>query len=504
MDYYGEKYYSKKARGISTKKYLVELLKHKLNDTKKIYLDFKKLSFKDLFSNHSKFRDLMEQYLSKQLGGNAEIVFLDHHTCHAYYAYYAAIKKSNKCAVVTLDSMGDEANQTVWIPDNKTNRLKKVATSAQCELARVYKFITLILSMKPNEHEYKVMGLAPYAKQAYCEEIYNKVFKNIVKVKDCKVVHNKRPKDLYSYLNNSLREYRFDNIAGAAQIFVEKVSSELLRQIHKKYKINHFAISGGVSMNIKMNKVLSELKFVKQIYVPPSGADESLCMGACYFLSKNKSKTLNNIYLGNDISAINFKDLNKIFSKKLFLIKKNFKHGGIARLLKNGEIIAIARGREEFGARALGNRSIIANPSIENIVQKINESIKNRDFWMPFAMTILKEKHNKYISNVKKIRSDFMTIGFNTITKNLKNIKSATHPYDKTVRPQILEKSFNKFFYSIINNFYKTTKIPAVLNTSLNLHGLPICSNMSDIKNTFIKSDLKYLYINDKFLIKKI
>ena len=124
------------------------------------------------------------------------------------------------------------------IPDNKTNRLKKVATSAQCELARVYKFITLILSMKPNEHEYKVMGLAPYAKQAYCEEIYNKVFKNIVKVKDCKVVHNKRPKDLYSYLNNSLREYRFDNIAGAAQIFVEKVSSELLRQIHKKYKIH--------------------------------------------------------------------------------------------------------------------------------------------------------------------------------------------------------------------------------------------------------------------------
>ena len=500
-DYYGE-YYGKKLRGVPNKKYLVDLLNSKENNLKKLYLNFKKLSFKDLFS-YKKFRDIMREYLSKQLGGNTKILFLDHHTCHAYYAYYAAIKKNNNCAVVTIDAMGDGLNQTVWIPEKKTNRLKKVASSSQCELARVYKFITLILSMKPEEHEYKVMGLAPYAKQAYCEEIYNKVFKKIVKVKDCKVIHDKRPKDLYNYLKNSLREYRFDNIAGAAQIFIEKVSSELLLQINKKYKVNHFAISGGVSMNIKMNKVLSELKFVKQIYVPPSGADESLCMGACYFLSKDNSKSLNNIYLGNDISAINFKDLNKIFNKNSFLIKKRFNHTEIAKLLKDGEIIAIARGREEFGARALGNRSIIANPSIENIVQKINESIKNRDFWMPFAMTILKEKHNKYISNIKNIRSDFMTIGYNTIAKNLKNIRSATHPYDKSVRPQILEKSFNKFFYSIINNFYKKTKIPAVLNTSLNLHGLPICSNIDDIKNTFVKSDLKYLYINDKYLITK-
>ncbi len=501
-DFYGEKFYEKKIKGISTEKYISRLLKDKRNDLD-LYLDFKKLSKKDLFNNFDKFRNLLKQTLRKQLNSNTQIIFLDHHSCHAYYAYYAAIKKNNNCAVVTLDSMGDDLNQTVWIPEKDTGGLKKVSSSSECELARVYKFVTLILSMKPDEHEYKVMGLAPYAKESYCLDIYNQVFKNLVKVKDCKIIHKKRPKDLYGYLKNSLRKYRFDNIAGAAQIFIEKKSAELLNQINKKYKIRNFAISGGVSMNIKMNKVLSNLKFVNQLYVPPSGSDESLSMGACYYLSKNRSKSLQNIYLGHDIGYLKFQDIKKIFSSVEFKVTNNYTHDQIAKLLKVGEIIAVARDREEFGARALGNRSIIANPSIENIVQKINETIKNRDFWMPFALTILKEDHSNFIKNPNKIRSDFMTIGFDTIEKNLKKIKSATHPYDKSVRPQILEKNFNKNYYSIIQKFKKITKIPGVLNTSLNLHGFPICSNIKDIKNTFAKSDLKYLYINDKFLIQK-
>ena len=501
-DFYGDKFYKKKIKGISTEKYISKLLNDKRNNLD-LYLDFKKLSKKDLFNNFDKFRDLLEKTLRRQLNPSTQIIFLDHHSCHAYYAYYAAIKKNNNCCVVTLDSMGDDLNQTVWIPEKRFGGLKRVSSSSECELARVYKFVTLILSMKPDEHEYKVMGLAPYAKESYCLDIYNRVFNNLVKVKDCKIIHNKRPKDLYGYLKNSLKKYRFDNIAGAAQIFIERKSAELLNQINEKYKISNFAISGGVSMNIKMNKVLSNLKFVNQLYVPPSGSDESLSMGACYYLSKNKSKSLQNIYLGHDIGYLKYQDIKKIFSSIKFRVTNNYTHDQIAKLLKAGEIIAVARDREEFGARALGNRSIIANPSIENIVQKINETIKNRDFWMPFALTILKEDHNNFIKNPNKIRSDFMTIGFDTIEKNLKRIKSATHPYDKSVRPQILEKNFNKNYYSIIQKFKKITKIPGVLNTSLNLHGFPISSNIKDIKNTFAKSDLKYLYINDKFLIQK-
>ena len=257
-------------------------------------------------------------------------------------------------------------------------------------------------------------------------------------------------------------------------------------------------------------KLLRNLKFVKNLYVPPTGTDESLSIGACYYLNKkNKinNKPLKNIYLGQQISRIEIKKeyiFKLIKNKKNILIEKNINHTKIAQLLNKGEIISIVRGREEFGARALGNRSIIANPSVEGIIQKINEQIKNRDLWMPFALTILETKHTNFIINDKKIVSDFMTIGFNTKIKNYDKIKNGTHPYDKTVRPQILQKNFNPNYYSIIEKFYKISKIPAVLNTSLNLHGMPISSTLKDILFTFENSGLKYLYLNDNFLIRKI
>ena len=161
------------------------------------------------------------------------------------------------------------------------------------------------------------------------------------------------------------------------------------------------------------------------------------------------------------------------------------------------------QGRMEFGPRALGNRSIIANPSIDGVVQKINEQIKNRDFWMPFAITILSEKHKDYIFNKKSLDCEFMTIGFDTKLNKYQKIKNGTHPYDKTVRPQILKKKFNEKYYSLINEFYKISKIPALLNTSLNLHGLPISSTIDDVIHTFKNSGLKFLYLDDRILIKK-
>ena len=122
---------------------------------------------------------------------------------------------------------------------------------------------------------------------------------------------------------------------------------------------------------------------------------------------------------------------------------------------------------------------------------------------MPFALTILKEKHKRFIVNPKNLSSDFMTIGFDTISKNIHKIKSGTHPYDETVRPQILEKSYNKRYHSLIKKFYSVSGIPAVLNTSLNLHGFPIASKLVDVVRTYKKSGLRYLYLNDQFLIKK-
>jgi carbamoyltransferase len=262
-------------------------------------------------------------------------------------------------------------------------------------------------------------------------------------------------------------------------------------------------------MNVKMYKGLSELKFVDKIFVPPSGSDESLPIGACYFLAqKNITKPLYNVYIGRNLlennKSLNYLLLSKFFPKNKFKIIENFNHKKLAKLLAKDEIIAIARGREEFGARALGNRSIIANPSNYNLVKKINESIKNRDFWMPFALSILKEDHKTFIKNNKNLICNFMTMTFDTKKENVNKILGGCHPYDNTVRPQVLEKKHNKNFYSIIKEFKILTEIPALLNTSLNLHGYPKAADLQDVIFTYKNSDLKFLYINDNFLVKKI
>lgn len=497
-NFYGKDFYFKRLRGLSTNKYLKKLFKDKRNKFN-TYLNFSKYSIKNSDENIvveaiSFFRKHIKNFANK-------IEIIDHHTCHAYYAYYASkINYKKKYAVVTLDSWGDGRNQTIFIK-NKNKELKLVDESKQCDLGRIYKLVTLILSMKPDEHEFKVMGLAPYSKTSYANEIYKKVFKDLLVVRDCKILYKKRPKDLFNFFQIQLNAYRFDNIAGAVQIFIERLVSELFKQIHKKFKVNNFCFSGGLSMNVKMNKVLSELSFVKELHVPPSGGDESLCIGGCYYFEK-KRFALTNIYLGQSISDINFNQLKNIFKKK-YVIKKNISHSYIAQLLFKGEIVGLARSKEEFGARALGNRSLLANPSIFSSVEKINETIKSRDFWMPFALTILNNKHNFFIDNKKKLDSSFMTIAFNTLKKNYNKIKAGTHPYDKTVRPQILKKTYNPQFFNLIKEFEKISGIPALLNTSLNLHGQPIASTIKDVFNLMNKSSLKYMYINDKYLIIK-
>ena len=509
MNFYGDEFYSKKLKNKSVNEYLIKLKKD-LRNNANLYLPYNKVKKKDYFTNEKKFRKTQEEYLNHQSKKIIKkTIFLDHHSCHANYAYFSIAKKqrlNNNICIITLDSEGDGLNQTVWIPTKDRRNIKKILSSSECDLARIYKMTTLILGMKPDEHEYKVMGMAPYSKSDYSNEVYNHVFKNLLSVKNGKVIHNKRPKNLYEYLKKNLAPYRFDNICGAVQNLVEEVSKEIVIQLHKKYKFTHFAISGGVSMNIKMNKVLADLNFVRKIYVSPTGSDESLSIGACYSLSKDKSKEFKNIYLGQNLlenKNDTLKVLKNIFPKKKYKIYKNANEKIIAKLINNNQIVAIANGQEEFGSRALGNRSIVANPSNFKNVKNINEMIKNRDFWMPFALSILEDKHKKFISNKKNISCPFMTIGFDTIENKIDYIKAGTHPYDQTVRPQLLNKKSNKDYYNIIYEFYKLSGIPALLNTSLNLHGYPISSTLKDVANTFIHSGLKYLYVNNKFLIKK-
>lgn len=505
IDYYSERYYKRRMRGESVLDYLQWLnTDPKFNDDEQYY-DFSYLTDEvmlDPSRDELLMREEQRRRLSQHLAIPADkIEFVDHHTCHAYYAYFGSPFRSQDCIVLTLDGDGDGRNQTVWKVSDE--QLTLLAESSQNDLGRIYKMATLLLGMRPDEHEFKVMGLAPYAKASHIARA-KKVLNSLSAVEGLRLVSKERPRDLFSYLKDSWQDQRFDNIAGAVQAYTEEMACELVRQIIAETGIKRLVIGGGIAMNIKMNKAISEIPELESLFVCGSSGDESLSIGGCYYLNSDcrQNQPLENLYLGYDINdEIDHFDAN--LCKDQFIVQENVTPEHVAELIARGDIVAVIRGRAEFGARALGNRSILANPSHRGTVQKINEAIKNRDFWMPFALSILVEYQEEYILNPKRLHSPFMAISLDVRPEKHAMIEAGTHPYDRTVRPQFVSLQGAPQYHRLISAFREITGIPALLNTSFNLHGEPIVDTVADAIRTFELSGLDHLLIEDRILLSK-
>lgn len=207
-------------------------------------------------------------------------------------------------------------------------------------------------------------------------------------------------------------------------------------------------------------------------------------------------------FLGPEYSNINIEQTLKEIGANFKSLNQEELLNYTAEKIDEGKAIGWFQGKMEFGPRALGNRSIIANPKDAMILHTINKYVKVRDFWMPFAPSIISEKFKKYIDSKKKIEPIFMTHSCDTTLEGKANLLAATHPFDRTARPQMVIKKFNKNFHNLIKEFEKISGVGAVLNTSFNLHGEPIVESPQDALRTLKKSGLKYLYI-DEYLIEK-
>ena len=467
-------------------------------------------------NNLRTIRDVREEYISKFLKIDKKIIkFYDHHLCHGLYAYFVFAKeiKNKKVALVTLDSGGDDTYNCISTIHN--GKLKLISNSTKSLIGQIYESVTLILGMNPAKHLYKVMGLAPYASDHHKSGPRN-IFLKSFSVKGIKFFRNPKMKDYFTYFKKKLNHYRFDGIAGGVQDFVEIRLVEWFKNISKETNCNHFIFSGGVANNVKANKILLEQKFVKSLYIPPGPGDESLSIGAAYAAMVSKkglSKTaklvnkIENAYWGPDLDdkeILKFK-LHPLIKKNFIQIKdKHFKR--TSTILAQGEILFFCYGRMEFGQRALGHRSILCDPSKFESIKKINTTIKKRDFWMPFTPSILKKFSRKYVINPKNISSNFMTTCYDTTEIGRTHLKAAIHPYDFTVRPQIVTKKTCPVYYKLIEEFYKKTGIGGLLNTSLNIHDKPIVCQPLDIVNEILINNNKainYIYVQDTLYKRK-
>jgi carbamoyltransferase len=435
--------------------------------------------------------------------------FIDHHTCHAFSAYYAMPHKvEEEALILTLDGYGDFLSST--ISTVKNGEIKRITENSwKHSLGDIYTLTTKFLGMKMMEHEYKVMGLAPYAKEYY-KKTYERIFKGVLNLdsKNNLLFKSKFPtQGFYKYLCKNAVGERFDNIAGALQYMTEDLVTRWIESAVKATGIKKVYFSGGVFMNVKVNMKIAQLGCVDEVYFLPSAGDESTPFGAAFYLykqlTKNNPKPIDDIYFGMEYSDQEVKDFldKKEFSKYKIEYCENIEKK-VAELLSNFNVVARVSGRAEWGARSLGNRSILANPSDMKSFYEVNDQIKCRDFWMPFAPSILDIDSDKYIKNPKKIDAPYMILAFESTEIGKEKLRAAMHQGDHTLRPQIVKENVNKNYYNLISEFRNLTGIGAVMNTSLNLHGYPMVATLEQAMFTFENSGLKYIAI-ENFLVSK-
>lgn len=444
---------------------------------------------------------------------NVHVTKIDHHDAHAWAAVAFMPRDNKSRLVLTLDGEGDGTSGSINVFENGVMSRKHVFASNQ-SLGLLYCAIVDILGMKRNEHEFKVMGLAPYAKASAGEKVYQELRsfiwfnKETLQIETLFDMHNATTELIK---RDFTTRYRFDSLAYGIQKLTEKLIKEIALSAISRYGVSDIALGGGVFMNVKANQYLAALPEVSSVIVTPSCGDESLALGAVvaqYSELHNGDLTgmppLTNIYLGSEFNDESIKQaLDSYTAKNEWKIEYINPNGQVtieqkvAELLSQNSVVGRFKGRAEWGARALGNRSILANPKSRDNVKLINEMIKGRDFWMPFATSILYERRHDYLVNPSDMHAPHMAITFETTPLAQTEIVAALHPYDLTSRPQIVQKEINPEYHQVISEFQTITGIGGILNTSFNLHGEPNVENPIDALRTFDHSGLPHLAIGN-------
>jgi len=441
--------------------------------------------------------EMRERVIQEHLGLPADrIMTVRHEDCHQSYGYFATRTPRGKKLIFTVEGGGDDSSATVSIAED--GGIREVYTTNDFQLGRLYRYVTLLLGMKPNQHEYKIMGLAPYGTEYHGKRSLD-FFRTINEVDGLEIVKTQTFPDLYFSSRDHLEGERFDGIAWALQTYVEEILCEWIANNCRHYGIGDVILSGGVSQNIKACKLIAELPEIEKLSVAPISGDGSLAVGAAWLTHSRLApdleiKGMPSVYLGSqyDVAAVDAAIRENDLASE-FECLDNPSAEQVATWLDNGLVVARFSKRMEFGQRALGNRSILADPRRWESVERINSKIKYRDFWMPFTPSMMKEEADRLVENPKGLYSPFMTLAFDLKQDFRRDIPAAQHPSDKTVRPQMLKREDNPDYYDIIAAFKERTGMGVVLNTSFNLHGEPIVESPEDAISTFLRSDIDVL-----------
>ncbi len=444
-------------------------------------------------------------------GIGADVIFYDHHTLHALSAYGCSpyYRKDEEVLILSCDGAGDAVCATVNV--GKGGRMKRLHTVGHFNsLGELYARTTQFLGMNPTSDEYKVMGLAAYANPQYAEPVYDKIKGCIAVEEDGLGLRNNTSFTKWRYLKflkNTFEGDRFDCVSYAVQRLTETTLKEWVANAVRRTGLRRVVLSGGIFMNVKANNGILSLPEIEELWVLPSCSDDSLSIGAAMHASMdrgfNKFELLKDLYLGPEYGEREIETALANFGESLHVQKMDDIEAEIGKNLARGKIVGCFAGRMEWGARALGNRSILADPRDMRSISRINKAIKKREFWMPYCPSILEEKADDYFRADKGYKAYYMTMAFPTLSKARDDIPACMHVYDYTIRPQVVAEDWNPRYHRLIRSFEKETGVGAVLNTSFNLTGYPIVCSPQDALEVFIKSNLDVAAVENFYVTRK-
>ena len=468
-----------------------------------------------------------------------KIKFSEHHYSHAASAFYPS--PFENAVVLTLDGVGEWATTTVAIgKKNKLEMIKEIYFPHS--LGLLYSAFTYYTGFKVNSGEYKVMGLAPYGKPKYKDLIIQNLmdlkedgsFKLNMKFFNYATgltMTNKKFSDLFGHpvrnpKKDLLEDFHMD-IAASIQSVTEEIVIRITKNIASEYKIKNLCLAGGVALNCVANGKILRQKIFDDIWIQPAAGDAGGSLGAAlaywhHELKKpreNFQDQMKGAYLGPKLSEKNVEDQLKKLKARYTKKSSSEISSIVAKELSNGKTVGWFQGRMEFGPRALGGRSILADPRSDKMQKELNLKIKFRESFRPFAPSVLREEVSNWfelnydspymllVSDVKREKQITMSekdkklFGIDKLNIKRSSIPAITH-VDYSARIQTVHKETNLKYYNLINEFKKITDCPVLVNTSFNVRGEPIVCSVEDAFNCFMGTNLDILAIENYLLIK--
>ncbi|HET6328541.1 MAG TPA: carbamoyltransferase C-terminal domain-containing protein [Planctomycetaceae bacterium] len=450
----------------------------------------------------------------------ARVRHVNHHLAHAASAYYTS--GWEECLVVVIDGMGEAQSATIYhAHDNQLDKLREI--SASDSIGILYSLVTLHLGFDFNSDEYKIMGLAPYGDPARYRQFFREAVQKLddgrIRIPPLRLNQARQDREDYGATRRYFAERLIPardpeapitdehrDVAAALQECLDEVMLHLCEHSARTTGLRRLALAGGVALNCTANGRLLQSGSFDSLYVQPAAGDDGSALGAALWCASRHGEVPNVRmpvpFLGPASSIAEVDDALAVFGDRVDSVPYSTVDetcAAAAQLIHEGRVIAWYRDRMEFGPRALGHRSILADPGRPEMRDRINAMVKMREAFRPFAPAVTREQVDHWFEVLPKTELPYMIVITDVREEHRGSLPAITH-VNGSARVQTVSAEDNSAFHCLLREVGKLTGREMVLNTSFNVKGQPIVNTPREAIETFLGTGIEYLFLENRLV----